>query len=114
MNLGEGGSFTLDLSYGLWPGAGGGGGGGGTPPDPSLTLSAAGYKVKGNHKVDLSWSGANGSNVDVYRNGILIVPPTGNDGFYTDNIDNKGGATYTHKVCEAGTATCSNVTTTVF
>jgi hypothetical protein len=33
--------------------------------------------------VDLSWSGATGSNVDIYRNG-MVVATTGNDGFYTD------------------------------
>ncbi len=72
--------------------------------------------MKGNHKVDLSWSGANGTGVDVYRNdGVNVVTiTTPNNGFYRDDINNKGGATYTHKVCEAGTGTCSNVTTTVF
>ena len=118
VNLGVGGNFLVDLSYGLWPGAvsdgGGGGDGGGTPPpDPSPTLSATGYKVKGKHKVDLSWSGATVTDVDVLRDGVLI-DTTANDGFYTDNIDLKGGAAYTHQICEAGTAICSNVPTTIF
>ena len=118
VNLGKGGSFTLDLSYGLWAGAvsGGGGDGGTTPPDSSLTLSASGYKVKGIHKVDLNWSGT--TNVDktvyVYRGGVNIA--TVNDGgtFYADDTNNKGGATYMHQVCEANMTNCSNVTTTVF
>ena len=34
--------------------------------------------------MDLSWRGATSSNVDIYRNGVLIVT-TLNDGFYTDS-----------------------------
>jgi hypothetical protein len=45
---------------------------------------ASGYKVQGRHTVDLSWSGASTTNVDVYRNGVVIAT-TGNDGFYTDS-----------------------------
>jgi serine protease AprX len=119
LNLGDGGSFTLDLSFGLWAGAvsgGGGGGGGGTSPDPSLTLSASGYKAKGIHKVDLNWSGA--TNVDktvyVYRDGVNIATVNGGGTFYPDDTNNKGGATYMHQVCEANMTNCSNVTTTVF
>ncbi len=117
VNLGKGGSFTVDLSYGLWAGAAsGGGGGGGTPPDPSLTLSATGYKVKGVHKVDLNWSGA--TNVDktvyVYRDGVNIATVNGGSTFYPDDTNNKGGATYMHQVCEANMTNCSNVTTTGF
>ena len=82
-----------------------------TSEAPAMSLSASGYKVKGTHHVSLSWSGS--SNVDIYRNGSLNL-----EGFsgtsYDDNIGTKGGATYTHKVCEAGTDTCSNTTTTVF
>ena len=39
---------------------------------------------------------------------------TENDGFYTDNIDNQGGGTYTYQVCDEGTATCSNEATATF
>ena len=114
VNLGVGGNFLVDLSYGLWPGAvSDGGGGGAPPPSPSPTLTATGYKVKGKHKVDLSWSGATVTDVDVLRDGVLI-DTTANDGFYTDNIDLQGRAAYTHQICEAGTAICSNVPTTIF
>lgn len=78
-----------------------------------VSLSATGYKQRGRHFIDLSWSGATSSQVDVYRNGALITT-TANDGAYTDNTGQRGGATYTHQVCEAGTSTCSNTTTTVF
>ena len=83
------------------------------PPPPALSLSANAYKVKGKHHVGLSWTGS--SSVDVYRNGAVLNPPgVVNDSSYDDNIGTKGGATYTHKVCEAGTNTCSNITTSVF
>lgn len=78
-----------------------------------ITLSATGYKVKGQAKADLSWSGATSTNVDVYRNGGLITT-TANDGAYTDNINVSGGGTYTYKVCEAGTTSCSNEASVTF
>jgi hypothetical protein len=69
--------------------------------------------VHGRQTVDLSWTGATSSNVDVYRNGVLIVT-TLNDGFYTDSVGGRGHATYTYQVCNAGTQTCSNQTTVTF
>ncbi|MHB8873361.1 MAG: S8 family peptidase [Myxococcaceae bacterium] len=86
--------------------AGGGGGGG------AIVLNTAGYRFKNSRRVDLTWSGASGANVDVYRNGS-VVATTANDGAYTDSVGRKAG-TYTYKVCEAGTATCSNDSTVVF
>ena len=58
--------------------------------------------MHGRQTVDLSWSGATSSNVDIYRNGALIVT-TLNDGFYTDPTGGRGHATYTYQVCNAGT-----------
>ncbi len=84
-----------------------------TSSTDGITLSASGYKVKGNQTVDLSWSGATTS-IDVYRDGAKIASSTANDGAYTDNINQKGGGSYTYKVCEAGTSTCSNEATVVF
>jgi len=82
-------------------------------PPLSLSLSASGYKVKGKHGVSLSWSGS--TSVDIYRNSVKLDPPGVVSGSsHDDYIGTKGGATYTHKVCQAGTTTCSNVTTTVF
>jgi hypothetical protein len=63
--------------------------------------------------VDLSWSGATGSKVDIYRNGT-VVATTGNDGFYTDSPGRRGHGSFTYKVCEAGTQTCSNQATVTF
>lgn len=82
------------------------------PPPPSLSLSAAGYKVKGVHHIDLSWSGA--SPVDVYRDGSQVAGNVSGN-HYTDDTGNKGGgAGYTHQVCAAGTSDCSNTTVTNF
>ena len=63
--------------------------------------------------MDLSWSGAGSSSIDVYRNGV-VVATTLNDGFYTDSPGGRGHATYTYKVCNAGTQTCSNPVTVTF
>ncbi len=81
----------------------------GTEPDPGdFTMNATGYKVKGVQHVDLSWSGASSTDVDVYRNGSLVTT-TPNDTEHTDDIGEKGGGvSYTYQLCEAGTATCSN------
>jgi hypothetical protein len=43
-----------------------------------------------------------------------VIATTANDGFYTDNIDQRGPGTYTYQVCEAGTTTCSNEATVTF
>ena len=76
------------------------------PPPSSIQLSASGYKVKGVNTVALSWSGATSTSVDVYRNGTRIVT-TPNDGAHTDSTGTKGGATFTYRVCNQGTSTCS-------
>jgi subtilisin len=79
----------------------------------SITLSATGYKVQGRQKVDLSWSGATSSSVNVYRNNVLIVT-TPNDTQHTDPINAKGGGSYIYRVCEANSSICSNNVTVSF
>ena len=83
------------------------------PSTGGLALSASGYKVKGVHHADLTWSGASSTSVDIYRNGSLVTT-TANDGAHTDNIGNRGGGSYTYQVCEAGTSTCSSTVTVSF
>jgi len=78
-----------------------------------ITLAASGYKVKGRHTVDLTWSGATTANVDIYRGGNVIAT-TANDGAYTDSTNNRGSATYTYQVCEAGSSVCSSAVNVVF
>ena len=84
-----------------------------TEPVPSgIVLSVAGLKIKGSKYADLAWSGAGGTHVDVYRNGDLLIV-TANDGAHRDALG-KAGGTYTYRVCEAGTSTCSNEATVTF
>jgi hypothetical protein len=82
------------------------------PPPTSISLSANGYKVKGIPRADLSWSGASGSNVDLYRNNTLLLA-TPNDGAHTDVLA-KGTTSVTYKVCNTGTTTCSNTVSITF
>jgi hypothetical protein len=83
------------------------------PPPQTLTLSATGYKMKGMQRVDLVWGGAQSTTVDVYRNGSIILT-TLNDSRETDTIDKRGSGTYNYKICDTGTANCSNVVTVAF
>lgn len=84
-----------------------------TPPAGGFTLAATGYKVKGVMHADLTWSGATGASVDVFRNGTKVIT-TANDGAHTDNIGQKGAGSFTYRVCEAGTSTCSPEVTVTF
>ncbi|WP_057830372.1 S8 family serine peptidase [Colwellia sp. TT2012] len=90
-------------------------GGGVTPPPVGgdFTLTANGYKQKGSQKVDLSWAGATSTTVDIFRNGNMVTT-TDNDGAYTDNINRKGGGSYTYKICEDGSNNCSTEVTVNF
>jgi len=74
-----------------------------------ITLSASGYKRKGRVNVNLSWSGASASSVDIFRNGSKVAT-TANDGAYTDATGQRRG-TFVYKVCDAGTTTCSDEVT---
>jgi matrixin/Big-like domain-containing protein len=87
----------------------------GSEPSPSSgpTLTARGYKEKGLQKANLSWTGLTATTVDVYRSNTKIST-TANDGSMTDAIDNRGGGSYTYKVCAAGTSTCTNQATVTF
>ena len=84
-----------------------------TPTPGQITLTARGYKVHGLQTVDLSWTGATSSSIDVYRNGLLVATVP-NNRLYTDHPNGRGHATYTYTVCEAGTGNCSNQVTVTF
>jgi len=88
-----------------------GGANGGATSGIELRVSA--NAEESNHRMVLTWSGANGSRVDVYRDGSLRIT-TENDGKYTNLRSFRGRATYVYKLCERGTSRCSNqVTVTV-
>jgi subtilisin family serine protease len=81
------------------------------PPSGDISLSTNGYRAKGKNKVDLSWSGASTSSVDIYRNGTLSTT-TSNDGTYTDSFRTYG--TFTYKVCDQSTDNCSTESSVTF
>lgn len=70
-----------------------------------MTLTTRAYSSKGKRYVDLTWTNATTSNVDVYHNNAKIIT-TANDGAHTDALTTRG--TFSYKVCEAGCTTkCS-------
>jgi predicted phage tail protein len=84
-----------------------------TPPAGGITLSTSGSRFRNVRTANLVWSGASGSEVDVYRNDTKIIT-TENDGAHTDEVNGRPGVSYTYKVCDVGTATCSNSSTVAF
>jgi hypothetical protein len=85
-----------------------------TPTPTGITLAARGHRVHRIHVIDLSWTGANSANVDIFRNGALIATVP-NTGVYTDSTGNRARhASYAYEVCEASTANCSNEVTITF
>jgi hypothetical protein len=81
-------------------------------PGP-ITLRGQGKKIGGINTSRLKWRGATSANVDVYRDG-LVIATTPNDGMYDDSTGTTGQASFTYKVCEAGTQTCSSSVTVNF
>lgn len=89
------------------------------PSSGSLTLTASGYKVKGVQHATLSWSGAGTSTVDIFREGVGVGVGVGDGdgttGTFDDNIEKKGGGSYTYRVCDrASTPACSNEVVVTF
>ncbi|MCH5374530.1 MAG: PKD domain-containing protein, partial [Planctomycetes bacterium] len=72
-----------------------------------ISLSAATGKYRGDTWIDLEWSGAMGSTVDLYRDGSLLAI-TGNDGFYRDATFEKRDKSIRYRLCEQGTDICSD------
>ena len=82
-----------------------------TPAAP-ISLTASGSKVKGVARANLRWNGTTAASVDVFRNGAKVATVS-NSGAHTDTLGKTGGS-FTYKVCEAGTTTCSNTATVTF
>ncbi|GLX86014.1 hypothetical protein tloyanaT_22660 [Thalassotalea loyana] len=81
------------------------------PPSGDITLDTSTGRAKGKNYVDLSWSGASTSSVDIYRNSSLLST-TANDGAYRDSFRSSG--TFTYQVCDQGTNNCSAEVTVTF
>ncbi len=79
---------------------------GGPIDPPTGDAELTGNTSKGGRQANISWSGLNGSSVDVYINGSNNGS-TANDGSASYSINK--GASYTFKVCESGSTTaCTN------
>ena len=77
------------------------------PPAPQITLTASTRTTKTTKLVDLRWSGATSSSVDIYRLGSRIATVS-NSGSYTDQLGKRAAGTFTYRVCVAGSQQCSN------
>jgi peroxidase len=83
-----------------------------TPTPTEIRLTGSGRKVRGRNTVDLTWEGA--TDVDINRRGSGVIATVPNGNSYTDSTDTRGSASFTYKVCKAGTQTCSNTVTVTF
>jgi uncharacterized protein YkwD len=85
------------------------------PASISLTVTKGTYDNGTKSKATLNWSGATGSNVDVWRNGAKLLT-TANDGAHVDKFGVKlaAGTVRSYKVCRAGTTTCSPTRSVTF
>lgn len=112
-----GGSYTVTLTVTDNEGATGEDSQSVTVSEPStsgITLTATGYKVKGRHQVDLTWSGTEpGGDVQVSEGGGVVMT-TADDGSATYSTDRVGGGSFTYTVCEPGQNACSNEVTVTF
>jgi hypothetical protein len=99
-----------DDDNGSGAGAGSGSGGGGSS---SITLRVKGRAEGGRQRMTLAWSGLKGSTADVYRNGSRIER-TPNDGRYVNVRRFRGRISYTYKICQKGTRTCSRAVSVSF
>lgn len=76
------------------------------------TTAPAGRTVGRKRYVDLTWSGATTSQVEVYRNDALRTT-TANDGTHTDNLNRQTG-TFRYRVTHPGGAPTSDEATVTF
>jgi secreted PhoX family phosphatase len=83
-----------------------------TTAPANIVLSAA-KRVSGRkHYVDLTWSGATASNVEIRRNDV-VVATTANDGAHTDSLGRSTG-TFRYRVSHPGGSPISNEVTVTF
>lgn len=73
----------------------------------AFQLTASGQKNRGRKSIQLIWSGAVSSQVDIFRDDVLLAT-TENDGEYTDGNLPKKRKTAKYQVCHAGSPICSN------
>ena len=86
---------------------------GSVAPFLGISLSLTGRTDSTKQYVALTWSGATGATVDLYRNGKYLQTLT-NTGKHTTVRTFTGPATYVFKICQAGSTVCSNEATISF
>ena len=77
------------------------------PPAAQITATVSTNRTKTARLVELRWTGATSSNVDIYRSGSRLATVS-NTGRYTDRFARNATGTFTYKVCNAGSQECSN------
>jgi len=78
----------------------------------TISLAATGRTVRRKNLVDLVWSGATASTVEVRRDGV-IVATTANDGSHTDSLGHATG-TFRYRVSHPGGSPISNEVAVTF
>ncbi len=79
-----------------------------------LTLALDGRKRRGKIEVDLNWTGAEGSGVDIIRNNQPLVTVGSTTSSYTDITGLKGSQTLVYQVCRDDMQNCSAPTSITF
>jgi hypothetical protein len=74
---------------------------------PGIGLKVTARVERGYQYMTLTWSGAVGGTVRVYRNGVL-VKNTENDGRYVNRLRHRRATTYVYRLCENRGSRCSN------
>lgn len=77
---------------------------------PEINLNATPGKQRKSTWVDLEWSGAAGSIVDVFRDGSLLAA-TNNDGRHRDSTVSNRDKQIRYRLCERNTSNCSDEVT---
>jgi len=82
--------------------------------DAGLVLTTVGYRQKGGHVVDLSWTGAETSRVDIYLGSTIVATVDATAPLYTYDAQQHGHGSYDFRVCEEGSSYCSQTVTIEF
>ena len=80
---------------------------------PTLTMTARAYRVSGLVRVDLTWTRARTTRVDVFRNGKRIATTT-NDGAWTHLTGQSNSGSASYRICEAARPVCANSVTVTY
>jgi PKD repeat protein len=84
------------------------------PPDANtIGFSVKTEKYRGSKRAELSWTGAAGSTVSIFRNGDLLTEVE-NSGEYTDKSIANKTKSLVYQVCESESVNCSEIIEAIF